>query len=191
MAHFCPNCGAQLKDGFTFCPECGGTLTAVPSADTANPREAASFTPISPAEPLTKRQFLNLPENKKYKTEMKACGILCYLSAALTLILVMIGSAVSLVPALYYMSGYFLLNSFAITLTVIEMACLAALGLGIHLKQSRACAIVLTLYMVLGWVINLSAGGIGSILFTLVSVMALSYTFKFNKAWNAYKNSTH
>lgn len=191
MAHFCPRCGGQLKDGFTFCPECGATLDPAPSANvnTANPAEPAPAYTASPAEPLTKQQFLNLPENKKYKTELKTCGLLCYISAALTLVLVVIGSAVSLVPALFYLSGYFLLNSFAITLTVIEMACLAALGVGIHLKQSRVCAILLTIYMVLGWVINLASGGMGSILFTLVAILALTYTFKFNKAWTAYRHS--
>lgn len=191
MAHFCPRCGAQLKDDFTFCPECGATLDPVPSTsvNTVNSAETPPAYTASPAEPLTKQQFLGLPENKKYKTELKSCGVLCYISAALTLVLVLTGSATSLVPALYYMSGYFLLNSFAITLTVIEMACLAALGLGIHLKQSRVCAILLTVYMLLGWIINLASGGIGSILFTLVAILALTYTFKFNKAWTAYQHS--
>lgn len=189
MANFCSRCGTQLKDGFTFCPECGATLAPDPSANVNTASSTAPAYTGSPAEPLTKQQFLNLPENKKYKTELKTCGVLCYISAALTLVLVVIGSAVSLVPALFYLSGYFLLNSFAITLTVIEMACLAALGVGIHLKQSRVCAILLTVYMLLGWIINLASGGIGSILFTLVAILALTYTFKFNKAWTAYRHS--
>lgn len=188
MASFCPHCGAQLKDGFTFCPECGATLDPVPAADTmANSKDSFPPHTVSPAEPLTKKQFINLPENAKYKKELAVAGVLCYISSVLTLVLVLVGSAVSLFPAVLYLSGYFLASSLVVTLAVIETACVVVIGIGIHLKQSRLCAILLILYVVLGWVINLANGGIGSVLFTIVAIMALTYTFQFNKAWKAYQ----
>ena len=188
MASFCPHCGAQLKDGFTFCPECGTTLDPAPVVDTtANAKDSFSPHPLSPAEPLTKKQFLNLPENAKYKKELAVAGVLCYISSVLTLVLVLAGSAVSLFSALLYLSGYFLASSLVITLAVIETLCVIAIGIGIQFKQSRLCAILLILYVVLGWGINLANGGIGSVLFTIVAIMALTYTFQFSKAWKAYR----
>ena len=64
------------------------------------------------------------------------------------------------------------------------------LGLGIHLGQSRVCAILLTVYGGLNMIVSImEKGRFGGWLFLLVGIDGIIYTFKFHKAWKQYKNT--
>ena len=82
-------------------------------------------TPVSMVEKAaTKKEFLKLPENKKYRKEINGAAIICYVCAGITLLAVLATGALS---------------------SIVDAAILVGLGLGIHLAQSKVCAILLTL----------------------------------------------
>ena len=103
----------------------------------------------------TKKEFLALPENKTLRRELAAAGIICYVCAAITAIL---GVAVIQNP-------YVLLDA----------AIVAGLGLGIHLSQSRACAVILCVYALINVIISVVTTGVpGGEALAAVSAGALS-----------------
>ena len=55
---YCPNCNQPCEDTETFCGNCGANLNAAP-----DPSAAYGAAP----RVSTKKEFLNLPENKKVK----------------------------------------------------------------------------------------------------------------------------
>ena len=123
----CPNCGTACSDDASFCNACGTALEAAPvSTAPADDRQA----------PLTKQEFLKLPENKALKKQLNMSAVIG-------------GSYLSLIDA----------------------AILLGTGLGVHLKQSRVCAIILLAYAVFGVPVFLAGA------------YAVISTFRLDKAW--------
>ena len=71
-----------------------------------------------------------------------------------------------------------------------DAALVLGLGLGIHLKQSRVCSVVLLAYGIFSCVvILLQSGRLGSWLIILAGVFAVIYTFKLEQEYRAFKGN--
>ncbi len=101
------------------------------------------------------------------KSEIKASAIIAYICAGVTLLVTLV-------------SG----NMFSL----LDVVILLVLGLLIHLKQSRACAIILLVYSLINVVYTIiSTQSFGGYLIVIAGIFAVIYTFKFDKAWKAYQ----
>ncbi len=133
----------------------------------AGPTQTPWGTPVA----ATKKEFLDLPENAKLKKNIRSSAIVCYICAALTLVF-----------------GMFVLDSGLLSL--IDVAILAGLGLGIQLSQSRVCAALLCVYAVINTIISLvSSGQISGYLIIIAGVYAMIYTFQLDKQWKVYQQN--
>ena len=164
----CPNCGNYSADTAAFCESCGTALPAAGYTQVSYPAADAYYQQPQAQLAADKQAFLELPENAKMKKELKAAAILCYICAGITCVLMVL-------MAKNYLS-------------LVDVALLIGLGLGVHLRQSRACAIVLCAYAVINTVISLvTTGTPGGWLVIIAGVFAVIYTFKLDKAWKAYQ----
>lgn len=161
----CPKCGQYSLDGDKVCASCGAPL------DGGSANDGFLGDPYSaPAAPkaATKQEFLNLPENKKMKGEIKGAAIVAYICAGIT-------AAVMVAYAGNYSA-------------IIDVLLLIGLGLGIHLKQSRACAVALCVVGVINVVVGVATTGSPSGYLVLIAgILAIIYTFKLEKAWQQYQ----
>lgn len=173
---YCPTCNQPCEDNEVFCGNCGTNLLAgsAPQAPYQSPVQGGYapngvYAPYNAApRAATKKEFLNLPENKKIKSEINGAAIICYICAGITLIA---GIA----------SGSF-------PLILIDVAVLLGLGLGIHLAQSRVCAIILLAYAAYSTIIVLvQTGRLTGWLVVIAAVIAVMYTFKAEKLWKQYQ----
>ncbi len=155
----CPKCGQFFDDSASFCSGCGAALDGG--------SQGVDFTP-EPRKAATKQEFLKLPENKKMKNEILTAAIISYVCAGMTAA-VMMG-----------MQGN--------PISIIDVLLLVGLGLGIQLKQSRVCAILLCVDGLISVVVSVLAGGTPSgYLILIAGIFAIVYTFKLDKAWKQYQ----
>ncbi|MBO6014456.1 MAG: hypothetical protein J6P48_03205 [Oscillospiraceae bacterium] len=148
----CPQCGALCEDDAKFCTTCGQSFADEVSQA---PRVA------------TKAEFIALPENQPLKKQLSTSGILCYIFAAVNLIVTLVTGN---------------------TLGILDVVILLVLGLFIHLKHSRTCAIILLIYAVFSVVMNLIATGkLGGYLIVIAGIYAVVSAFKLDKAWKEYQ----
>ena len=125
----------------------------------------------SPGQPraVTKAEYLELPENAKLKKDIRSSAIICYVCAGLTAVLGM--------TVLKMGAG-----------VLLDAAILLGLGLGIHLKQSKVCAIVLLVYSLISCVLTtISTGRFSGYLIVIAGVYAVIYTFRLDKQWKEYQ----
>ena len=168
----CPRCGQFFADGASVCYGCGAPLDGGSADDSGrqyppNPSYSYPGQPGAGRRALTKEEFMNLPENAKMKKEIKSAGILCYVFAAMT--------------------GVAALNAGNMN-AILDVLLLIGLGLGIQLKQSRVCAIILCLAGALTLVWSLAETGTpGGYLVLIAGIYAIINTFKLDKAWKAYQ----
>lgn len=115
----------------------------------------------------TKKEFLALPQNHKLRSQLRAAAIICYVCAGLTLVM---GLMFMMITSLF------------------DVALLVGFGLGIHLAQSRVCAILLAvdagINMILGLIVN---GSLNGWLIAVAAVFAIICTFQLEKQWKAYQ----
>jgi predicted membrane protein len=72
---------------------------------------------------------------------------------------------------------------------IFDASLIVVCSLLIQLLQSRVAAIVLMVYAALNVILVLvQTGRLGGWWIAVVGVYAIIYTFKFQKAWKAYKN---
>lgn len=121
--------------------------------------------PMAP-KAANKKEFLQLPENKKLRKNINTAGIICYICGGITLLF-------SLAVG----------NLFGI----IDVLLLVGMGLGIHLKQSMACAIILTVYAAINFILSLTSGSTAGWLVLLAGIFGIVYIANLNKAWKAYQ----
>lgn len=127
--------------------------------------------PYETSEPIipkaaTRKEFLHLPENKKLRKNINAAGIICYVCAGITLLATLAAG-----------------NLFGL----LDVLILLGMGLGIHLKQSMACAIILTVYAAISFLLSIAAGSAGGWLVLLAGIFGIVYIASLNKAWKAYQ----
>lgn len=114
---------------------------------------------------LTKKEFMKLPAMKSCKSNINFCGILLYILGALNFGIQVYGGGLP-----------------------VDGILLILLGLGIHLGQSRVCAILCTLYGGFNVIYMLATTGTRSGWWILlIAIDAIIYTFRYHKEWNKYK----
>ncbi len=167
----CPQCGKAANDSEKFCALCGATFSEYGNAPVNGVYAYQNAGPYGNApltKAATKQEFLKLDGNKKIRKELNSSAILCYVCAGITLILmyVFIGNVYSL----------------------IDVALLIGLGLGIHLKQSKVCAVALCSYAAVNMLYCLIVLRIfGGYLILIAGIYSVIYTFKLDKLWKQYQ----
>lgn len=164
----CPKCGQFFDDSASFCSGCGAALDGGSQGVDFTPEPISYPGQPEPRKAATKQEFLKLPENKKMKNEILTASIISYVCAGMTAA-VMMG-----------MQGN--------PISIIDVLLLVGLGLGIQLKQSRVCAILLCVDGLISVVVSVLAGGTPSgYLILIAGIFAIIYTFKLEKAWQEYQ----
>ncbi len=177
----CSNCGTQYPDDASNCPNCGAPAV-VPFqqgqafAQNQTYQQGQAFAQNQTYQqgqsfaqaPLSKKEFLHHPNLKKCASNIKVSAIILYVCAAISSIALIGGNLSSL----------------------IDIALIAGLALGIHLAQSRVCAILICIYSVFNMVISLIAYGTPSgWLILAAAIDAIIVTFQFQKAWKEYQQT--
>ena len=118
----------------------------------------------------TKQEFLNLPENKKLKNSCRTAAIISYICAGVTLLVVVILS-----------KSYF---------SILDVGIMVGLGIGIQLKQSRVCAIILLVYAVINMIISIAvSGSLGGWLVLAAGIVGVLSTNNAEKQWKLYQQN--
>lgn len=119
---------------------------------------------------LSRKEFLNHPNCRKYKSGIAASAIMLYFCAGLTLIFsVFVGG-----------------NIFSL----VDVALVLGLALGLHLAQSRACGVIITVYSIINVIyMTILTGQPSGYLITIGAIGAMICAFQFHKAWNDYQRT--
>ena len=127
---------------------------------------------------MSKKEFLQLEQNKSLRTGMLSSAIACYVCAALT--------------AIIGIAGTQLANFQGSPSMLIDAGFLLLCGLFIHLKQSFPGAVVLLVYGIINIIaMIILTGTAGGWLIALVGICAVYYTYKFNKAYKAFNTESN
>lgn len=125
--------------------------------------------PYGYTRPLSKKEFLHHPNMNKCRKNIKESAIALYVCSAITVIL------------------GFILGNYGVLIDVIIMLSLA---LGIHLAQSRVCAICILIYGIFNMIITaMENGRLGGYWILLAAIYSTKATFHFHKAWKNYRQS--
>ena len=118
---------------------------------------------------MTKKDFLKQPECKKCAGNITGSAITLYICAGLTLVLNVIAGNI---------------------LALLDILLIVGLALGIHLAQSRVCAILVLAYAIYNTVyMIITTGKVGGYLIIIAAVYAVMATFQFQKAWKNYQQN--
>ena len=119
---------------------------------------------------LSRKEFLNHPNCRKYKSGIAASAIMLYFCAGLTLIFsVFVGG-----------------NIFSL----VDVALVLGLALGLHLAQSRACGVIITVYSIINVIyMTILTGQPSGYLITIGAIGAMICAFQFHKAWDDYQRT--
>ena len=154
----CNLCGTENAEGSKFCTSCGASLESnvtptapvyqqpvqqpvqQPTQQYAQPMQSAPVyqQPVQqynqvPAT-MTKEEFLALPAMAKDKKNLKACYIICYVCAAITLVAQLAGGSFPL-----------------------DAIILAVLGVIIQLKNSFVASVILLAYSIFNFLVCIFA----------------------------------
>lgn len=125
--------------------------------------------PYGYARPLSKKEFLKHPNLTKCYKNIKESAIILYVCAVLSLAI-----------------GFFTGNYSVI----IDVILIIGLALGIHLAQSRACAVCICVYSVINVIVTtIENGRLGGYLILIAAIYAIKATFQFQKAWKNYQQT--
>ncbi|MCR5635978.1 MAG: hypothetical protein K6F76_02200 [Clostridiales bacterium] len=170
----CPQCGKAANDNEKFCTLCGATFSEngnAPVNSVCSYENAEPHGTFQLPKATTKQEFLKLDENKKIRRELNTSAVICYVCAGITLMLMFV----------------FLGNVYSL----IDVALLIGLGLGIHIKQSKVCAIVLCSYAAVNVLYSLIVlRAFGGYLILIAGIYSIIYTFKLDKLWKRYQQET-
>ena len=189
----CVVCGEELAENALLCPRCG---SVVRREDVVR-QQAAS-------RQLTKKEFFELPGMKTYRNNIRSCGVVLYLCAAMTVLMALFEwgetSAMangltrqiitSVPPSL--MSGIVTtILSFLIRFDrIIAAALLVGLGIWIQLGKSRVAALLTLIYgsysMIIG---SLEFGRLQGWWEPVIGGFGVFYTFKLHGLWGKYRRS--
>ena len=159
----CPTCGTEVQPGQQFCTSCGAKLPA--DQAWGNPYAYAA---AAENRNISKSEFCRNYAPDKMRKNIRASAILCYVSAAVTAVFAI------------------LFNPFMFLDVIIVLV----LGLLIHLKQSRVCAVLLLAYSLFNCVVMLlSTGRFSGWLIILAGVFAVIYTFQLEKAYQEFRGN--
>lgn len=169
----CNSCGASIPDdNAAFCNVCGAN----------QPRVQQPFPNYGTGvrTPVTKEVFLENYASPDVKKGFKTAGIIGYVCAGLSLVV----SVGSLAVIAEYLDTGILGYIIPVLIEIILMVILSA---GIHTKQSKGCAIGLTVLGVVGCVYSLiTSGRASSWLIIAAGAAGLSASKKLDKEYDAY-----
>lgn len=149
VAQYCMQCGTRIIDGGNFCMQCGSPAV-IPATQAVTPMNsrAASI----PAD-VTRKKYFREYAGDGFNSNIRVIAICAYVMCGL-LAVTAIMNPYSLIDAL----AFFVLT------------------LGMHLRKSEGCAIVILAYSVVGFIFALvyshSVVGVGWIVIGIYSVMA-------------------
>ncbi len=161
---YCKNCGAQLDKEAFFCNSCG-TFTQN-AANLENPVQ-----PEQPQQPsvdpnITKKEYYNKYAPASIKKAIRNAAIWCYVCGGLTVL-----SAVLMNP-----------------LGIIDGLVFIGLGLGVHLGQSKACAIIALVLACLEVVLALALTGmLSGWLWIVAGICCIIAVNKLDKSYKQFK----
>ena len=156
----CPTCGTEVQPGQQFCTYCGANLPAAQAW--GNPYANAAF---FVNRNISKSEFCRSYAPDNMRKNIRASAILCYISAAVTAVF-----AIMFNPFMF-----------------LDVIIVLVLGLLIHLKQSRVCAVLLLAYSLFNCVVMLqSTGQLSGWFIILAGVFAVIYTFQLEKAYQEF-----
>ena len=187
----CLHCGNQLLDGSQTCPNCGAPVSASNVQGQPNqfqqgqfygqpnqfqqgqfygqPNQAPYGQPYGSTPTMTKKEFWKHPSLKSCRGNINGVAILLYFSAAVTLLTAVLSG------------NYFIL---------IDALFVLGMGLGIQLGKSRVCAILIFAYSIYNLIYGLiTTGKPTGWLVIIAGILAIIYTFKFQKAWKEYQQT--
>lgn len=120
----CTNCGNQIEDGAASCPDCGAPVMT---------ESAKSGQKTDREQPLDRKAFCQHPNTRHISKQLKVCGIILYILGIINF------------------WNYLVIG--VIAMAFFELILWIGLGMGIHLKQSRVCAIVVTVIGALNMIV--------------------------------------
>ena len=170
----CPKCGKIIDDNATVCPECGEIIS--PLGNAAAPAEAPAAQPVVVVDPANApknvKQFVKSLADKKMSKELNACSIICYIAAAATLAVGLIGGAGAAV--------------------ILDVVVLLGLGIWLQLTYKRLPAILLLAYSIINVVyLAVTTKQFGGWLILLAGVLSVVYTFKAKKEYDNYLSGSN
>ena len=169
----CPKCGAVAQDSENYCRSCGTHLSEpfnTPPVQTGGYTQPSQglFGEYVPPRVSSKKEFVNLPENASLRKGCNTAAIICFICAGVTLVVMC-----------------FVFGSWP---SLLDVALLVGLGIGILISQSFGCALALLIYSIIGVLYSLVAlGSFGGWLIVVAGVIAVINTSKVRKAWKQYQ----
>lgn len=178
---YCTGCGSQMPAGTAFCSVCGqkrqdtniqntlqrnSTQNSMPNQQVfsqANTFNGPNGIQASPTEcSVSRKEFINKYAQPSIKRDIKSIAILCYVCAGLTFIVSCLLNPIGIIDAL-------ILTGFA---------------LGMHLAQSKVCAILILILSIIEVLLSLVSG---SFPFWWL-IAGISAVVTFNKIEKQYKS---
>ena len=157
----CPTCGTEVQPDQKYCPSCGTVQRADQPWGTPGAPSAAAGD-----REITKGEYYRNQAPDKMRRSILGSAILCYISAAVTAVFAVLANPFMFVDAAI------------------------VLGLGIHLKQSRVCSVILLIYGLFSCVtVLMQTGRLGSWLIILAGVFAVINTFQLEKEYRAFRGN--
>lgn len=169
----CNHCGTQFEETIPSCPNCGAPANSPLPGGQEFYLQNPLYDQVPPydySHKLSKKEFFKHPNLKKVAVKIRSSAIGLYFCAAISLIVLL------------------LTDNFT---SLLDVGIVLGLGLGVHLAQSRVCAILVCIYSVINMlVLTFSSGTLGGWLILLASISAVLGTFSFQNAWAEYKRTS-
>lgn len=184
---FCTNCGKEIVNESASCPFCGAPVAdAVPEAAQSNSFENMNQPSQQPAseawgdytsvnaqpavdrQSVTKKEFIAKYAPQNLKKNIKTAAIVCYICVA-----------ISAVAALVLLDN---------PLMLIDVVVYLALTLGMHLGNSKICAILLLIFSVVECIISIVSFGTPAGWWLIIAAASAVSTFrKLDKEYNNFR----
>lgn len=185
---FCTNCGKEFENSSASCPFCG-EAAAAPVSETATPAEFENtyqtqdsqqqaseawghFASVNPQpaidkQSVSKKEFIAKYAPQALKKNIKTAAIVCYICVG-----------ISAVAALVLLDN---------PLMLIDVVVYLALALGMHLGNSKICAILLLIFSVVECIISIVSFGTPSGWWLIIAAASAVSTFrKLDKEYNNF-----
>lgn len=163
----CLQCGSQFADGMPNCPNCG--MPAINQYAGTQGQPYMQGQPYGTNRPLTRKEFAKHPNMQRTTGNINYAAIMLYICAGISFIFGIVSGSFSI---------------------VLDVMIVVGLALGIHLSQSRACAILILIYSFINMVsMQINTGHKGGTLIMIAAFYAVFATFRFKKAWKTYQKT--
>ena len=161
---YCAKCGSPLGGDAQFCPRCGAKT---PQLSNFFSQFQSSEEDLIPPFPLnTRKEFYKFYASRKTTGWTTTFIVICFLSAALSLIYLCLGSYLS----------------------VLDIAIYLIMGILLLCTRHWVCALIPTVYSGIVSLINFAVGGSFSGIFALVAgIICTSSLVKINRAFQEYQ----